>query len=63
MPLDQDFERIVGMFARLNGGVDHMRTGQAETEAMLASAEYELDQLRRDLDKVKLEPLGLPKVA
>ncbi len=57
MPLDEDFERIVGLFARLNGGVDHMRAGQATTEAMLASVEYELEQLRRDVDSVKLAPL------
>lgn len=57
MPLDEEFERIVGLFARLNGGVDHVRTGQATTEAMLASVEYELEQLRRDVDQVKLAPL------
>lgn len=61
MPLEEDFERIVGMFARLNGGVDHMRVGQATTEAMVASAEYELDQLRRDIASVKLAPLVLRK--
>ncbi len=63
MPLDEDFERIVGLFARLTGGVDHMRDGQAATEAMLASAEYELEQVRRDLDRVRLAPLVLNKVA
>lgn len=62
MPLDEDFERIVGLFARLTGGVDHMRSGQESTEAMLASVEYELEQMRRDVDLVKLEPLTL-KVA
>jgi hypothetical protein len=63
MSLDQDFERIVGWFARLNGGVDEMRDGQATTQAMLDSAEYELDQLRRDVAAVSLEPLVLGKVA
>lgn len=63
MPLDEDFERIVGWFARLNGGVDQMRDGQATTEAMLASVEYELEQVRRDVEKVRLQPLPFPKVA
>lgn len=63
MPLDEDFERIVGWFARFNGGVDHMRVGQATTEAMVASAEYELDQLRRDIASVRLEPLVLRKAS
>jgi hypothetical protein len=63
MSLDQDFERIVGWFARLNGGVDEMRNDQASAEAALASAEYELDQMRQDIAAVKLAPLTLNKVA
>lgn len=55
MSLDYEFERIVGWFARLSGGVDHMRTGQATTEAMLASVEYELEQMRREVTRVKLD--------
>ncbi len=63
MSLDQDFERIVGWFARHTGGVDDMRNDQASAEAALASAEYELDQMRRDLAAVRLDPLVLAKVA
>jgi hypothetical protein len=56
MPLDEEFERIVGWFARHTGGVDHLRSDHATTEAMIARAEYELDQLRRDVAEVKLDP-------
>lgn len=63
MPLDQDFERIVGWFARINGGVDEMRDGHATTQAMLDSAEYELEQLRRDVAAVRLAPLPRGKAA
>lgn len=63
MSFDQDFERIVGMFARLTGGVDEMRNEQASAEAAVARAEYELEQMRRDIASVRLEPLVLRKAS
>ena len=63
MSLDYEFERIVGWFARFNGGVDHMRTGQASTEAMLARVEYELEHMRREVTRVKLDDPETPKAA
>ena len=40
-----------------------MRTGQASTEAMLASVEYELEQMRREVTRVKLDDPETPKAA
>lgn len=57
MPLEDDFERIVGRFARHTGGVEEMREDHAASKAMIARAEYELQQLQRDLASVQLEPL------
>lgn len=63
MPLDEQLDRIVGLFARHTGDVDDVLNDKATSEAMIARAEYELQQLQRDLDAVRLEPLVWKKSA
>lgn len=63
MSLEQEFERIVGWFARHTGEVEDARSGHASSEAMIARAEYELQQVQRDLARVQLALLVLKRSA
>lgn len=55
MDLDTEFQRIAGWLKSQNSGVERVQAAVASTETLLASAEYELAQLRRTFAKVRLD--------
>ncbi|MGQ0674030.1 MAG: hypothetical protein ACT4N2_14295 [Hyphomicrobium sp.] len=51
-------EQILGWTDRLTSGLTAARTDHAASETLLASIEYELQQMRRQLSTVVLPPLA-----
>lgn len=54
MDLDKEFTRIAGWFSAQWTNVEAVQSAVNSTETLLASAEYELAQVRRSFAKVQL---------